>query len=101
MKQKLIKNKTNKLMRDDNIINLIENKIQEIQDIGIQQRSAHYSSILSELQLLKTDIANLKDDVSNLKDFKKAGTYALSILVAVGALLTWLFNLFNIKIGIK
>lgn len=88
---------------------LIEEEFNKLDEKSIQQRSGHHSNLLKELKDMNTsinlridsmgaEITSLKAELSGWKLGSKIG---ITVIVALGALITWVLNSFGVKIGIK
>ncbi len=92
-----------------NTMTVAEYKLKEYMDDRfeemIQQQSAHHSDNLAQFKEMNSRLSETNNRLMILEktigDWKFGGRLAFWLFVAVGGIVTWLINLFGIKIGFK
>lgn len=88
------------MSRDD--MTEIKKIISALDEKMVQQRSAHQSDLLRQIQILEKKFDERLDVIEKkLSTWDTAAKIGVAVFVGIGAIITWTINTLGVKIGIK
>lgn len=91
------------------LIEVIKAQLELLEEKSIQQRSAHHSDLLRQMLLIEKKIDTRLDAVNariesienELTSWKLGSKIGLAVVLALGALITWVMNTLGVSIEIR